>query len=366
MVILKADNRIILDSSRSSFLSLNYVSGTDTFTIASTEGFATDQVVLMGEFGSESSEILRVESAANNIVVTTASSRFAHPESTKISIIPFNQVVFYHTTTDTFSATTVLATVDIQADDIYTKYTDNTYTTGFGWFRFYNSISALSTDESNAIPYADFAENSAKKLIDSFFSALNNKEKNLINDNDAYRYLNEGLSRLQNHLNLVNTEYNVEQSTITTTSGTSEYDLDDHFSDLITINAPGGLQVPHIDIWDVPFYESNPHNLTRYYLRNKKIGFTPQPTSAVAYTLWWKNVSAAIESLYSTLDFPNNNYYPILDFMLYRACPKLGRSQSEAAGFLSAFNDGANLMKVTSIKQNSNNESFTIGSNFNV
>ena len=88
---------------------------------------------------------------------------------------------------------------DIQADDFYTKAYDTTNTTGFGWFIFYNSTTAKATQNSNAIPYAGFENNSVKKILDSFFSQLNNKELKLISNDDAFIWLRseEHTSELQ-------------------------------------------------------------------------------------------------------------------------------------------------------------------------
>lgn len=368
MVVLKASNNTLFNGAKSTFLSNNYVSGTTTFTVINTDGFATDQYVLFGELGSETSEILKLSGTtpASQVITASTSSKFAHPESTRVTIIPYNKVKFYWTSSAVFSTSTLLDTIDIQPDDLYTKYEDTTHSTGYGWFIFYNSAATTASSNSNAIPYGGFAENSAKKLIDSFFSSLNNKEMTLVNRDDAMRYLSEAVARARNHLNLVNSEYNVEATTITTSSGAAEYDLPDYFGDLISIANPQGISVDHIDIWDISYWGANANNLVKYYLRNKKIGFCPTPQSIVVYTLYYKDVSSAITSLYDTLDFPDNNFYCLLDFMMYRACPKLGRTQAEAAGYLAAFNNGIDLMKVTSVKQNANLDRWTIDKKYNV
>lgn len=379
MITLKANNTLLLTGARQTNLLNNYISswgtGSNTIALYNVDSLATDTYILVGNFGSKTTEILKiasVDTTAKTIVTTTA-TKFAHAESTTVSVLPYNQVVFYWTATDTYSTGTPIgSSVDIQADDLYTRCNDATHSSGYGWFIFNNATTAAQSSNSNAIPYGDFDENSAKKLLDSFFSSLNNREQNLVTREDALRYMNEAVARAQNHLNLVNSTYHAERAAISTLVGTAEYDLPTAvigkytFGDLLSISDSRGLPVKYCEIWDVDYWNSIPSNQTKYYLRGKKIGFTPTPQVAMDYSLIYKDISNAITSLYTTLDFPDNNFYGLLDFMLYRACPKLGRTQAEATGFLAAFNDSMNFMKVTSVKQSANGDSWTIDRRYNV
>lgn len=369
-VLVTADNKALFINAKSTYLTNNYVSGTSVFSVASSVGFATDQFVVFGELGNETSEIIRLSGAGNNTLTGTTVSVFAHPESTRVTILQYNQVRFYWTATATFDASTVISTSDLQVDDFNTKILDSSNSTGFGWFKYYNSLTAGLSDASAAIPYADYAENSVKRLLDTFFSGLNNREQTLISLADALRYLNEGYARARNHLNLVNTEYNVNTVDITVAASTAEYTWASlgitNFGNLISLHDSSGQPIDHIDIWDLPFYRANSGNAPKYYLRNSSIGFAPTPAVAATYTAYYKEITTSLTSLYDTLDFPDNNFFPILDWMMYRACPKLNKSQSEAAAYMAAFNDGVNLMKVTSIKQNANLDTWSVSHKANV
>lgn len=371
MIIIKADNRSILKDAKFSYLSTSYASGVTTLVVDNVNGFSANDFILLGEFGSESAEIVQVgtvTTATNTIVIKAGGVTVcAHSESTKAYLVPYNQVKFYWTATATFATGTQLgSTADIQSDDYYTKYTDNSNTTGFGWFVFYNSQSALTSTNSNAIPYAGFAENSAKNIIDSFFSSLNNKETSLVTYNDAFKYLSEAHSRAQNNLNLVNDEYNTQlQYTITVPAGTKEVALPNNFSDMVALSHDG-ISVPYCNTWDIMTYDANPVTVMKYYLRGSYIGFTPTPQADMTFYAYYKSKSTAISSLYDTLDYPDNNFYPLMDFMMYRACPKLGRSRQEAESYLVAFNNGIELMKVTSIKQSSNLDAWEVDPTANV
>ena len=83
-VLITADNKALLDGAKSTYLTDNYVSGTSVFTVASSVGFSTDQFVLFGELGNETSEIIRLSGASSNTLTGTTVSVFAHPESTRV------------------------------------------------------------------------------------------------------------------------------------------------------------------------------------------------------------------------------------------------------------------------------------------
>jgi hypothetical protein len=247
--------------------------------------------------------------------------------------------------------------VDIQPDDYFTKYEDSTYSTGFGWFIFYNATTSAYTDNSNPIPYSDFEQGSVKMLLDSFFSTLNNKEMKLISVEDAFRWLNEGYSIAQNELNLVNNEYNIQEPfTVNAVSGTAEYDISSYnIGNIVKVSDSTGKSIDHIDIENVPFWNATTGNSVRYYLRGSNIGFTPIPSIATTYSIYTANKSTTLSSYYDNLVLPNNNYYFLMDFMLYRANEKL--SKPNGANY-AKFIDGIKSMKLTSFKQNDSKDTW--------
>jgi hypothetical protein len=466
MIILKANNNSLLNGAKYTYLTANYTNGVTTISVLNPVGFLPGDAILLGEFGSETSEIVTV-SGVSSSTLTVSTTAMSHPESTKVTTLPYDRVRFYWTSTATFSSSNLLTTIAVQADSQSTSYTDGSHSTGFGWFLFYKSTSVGSaftdfnitnpvgttfrytwgsngdnpnilarcsigsevvisapnfnvanqgtfivtgtgTDisvnreyfevtnalgvvesgvnliggsmlinsasgSSNAIPYADFALNSVKEIIDSFYSMLNNKEVSLISQKDALRWLNEGYSRARNELNLVNNEYNVAAMvTLTTVGGQSEYDMVTDlgildFGDLVSITDNSGKDIENISLAHLLNYNYSPSAFTtsKYYLRGTKIGFTPTPGAGAAYYIYYKSKAGGLSNLYQTLDFPDNNFYFLLDFMMYRAMPKLQRPLNDATFYITAYTAGLSLMKVTSVKQSANNDSWEIQDNAN-
>ena len=370
MITLKADARQLLYNAKFSYLTANYVSGVSAIVVVNSTAFVTDDYVLLGELGSETSEVMKVQSVASatNTITFTGTTKFSHSQDTKATILKYNQVRFFHTDVATFSATNPIdAYMDLDPTNYYTKIYDTTNISGFGWFIFYNATTLKATTPSNAIPYAGFEESSVKEIFDMFFSLLNNKELKLIDNEDAFKWLNEAYSIAKNELNLVNQNYNVpDEQYFTTVSGTAETDLPSDFSDLLSVHDEDGDEVGFIELKDIANYnETGSSSSPKYYIRGKKIGISPIPTdSTTIYHIYYKSKSAELTSYYDSIDLPDNNFYPLVDHMMYRASQKLDKSQPEKHE--AAFMNGINRMKVSSVKQDANLDSWSIDSRANV
>lgn len=367
MITLKADARQLTPNAKFSYLTTNYVSGVTSLVVVNGASFANNDYVLLGEFGSETSEIRQVSNVSTN-TLTVDTTLFSHAQDTKITILKYNQVRFYHTTTATFDNSSPIAGYqDLDACSFNTKIYDTTNTTGFGWFIFYNSTTAKATTASNAIPYAGFDESSVKEIFDTFFSLLNNKELKLIDNDDAFKWLNEGYAIAKNELNLINQNYNVgTELTITTVATTAEYTLPTDFSDLVSINDSDGYPVNFIELQKVNWHnEFGLSSDVKYFLRGgTKIGFTPVPTAADVYSVYYKSKATALTSYYDSIDLPDNNFYPLVDHMMYRASQKLNKTNPE--NYEKAFISGVNRMKITSIKQHADLDVWTVDYKSNV
>lgn len=369
-ITLKADNRSLLTNTTHSYLNTNYSSGVTSLVVKNSSGFATNDYVLLGEFGLEQAEVVQVSNVNTSThTLTVGATKFAHPESTKVTIIPYNQVRFYHNTTAVFDSdpgNAVTAFFDITPDSYYTLGRDTVNTTGYGFFIFYNSTTAKATTSSNAIPYAGFAENSVKKVLDRFFSSLNNKEVSLISNDEAFAWLNEGYSIAVNELNLINNEYfTAEAYDLTTSSGTTEYAVPTNFSRILSVyDLDNQRYIDHVAAEDVDWNDEYTSNTVYYYTRGAYIGFSPAPTSSTNYHVRYLTTKTALTSYYDNIDFPNHNYYFLNDYMMFRAGIKLNRPDKD--DFYKLFFDAISRMKVNSIKQNANKDTWGIMSEANV
>lgn len=365
MITLRADNRKLLESTKYSFLVDNYPTGTLTMGITNTEGFATDSFVLLGNFGSENTEIMQVASVnvgAQEITFTTT-TKLPHSESTKATVIPYSKVRFFYTPTPVYNDIDPLTGyIDVQANDWFTSYADENHSNGYGWFIFHNPITLQSSQPSNQIPYSGFSLNTVKKLFDATFSLLNNKELKLVNHDDLYTWANEGYEKMRNELNMVNHEYGTSVGIdITLLPGVAEYPLPTDFGDLMDIVDSRGWPIGLIPLSQLLSYTQQQ---IRYYIRGHYIGFSPTPSES--QTIRYSYIARApfLNSYDDIIDLPDGGFYALKDYLVYRA--KLKTENPNAAGYLKIFNDEVGDMKTYSIKRDANSDSWGILPSANV
>ena len=382
MIILEADNRVLTNSARYTYLQDNHSSGVSSITVLNPrDGFSADDLILIGNIGDESAEVFRVGSVDTSTRVLTlltaagvsTTTAFAHPESTRVTIIPYNQIRFFRTTTDTYSDSTPLAGYqDLQVSEWFTTYEDEAYSTGYGWFIFYNSVTAIASQNSNAIPYAGFEVDTVQTVVDDFYSMLSNKELKLVDRADALSWLNEGVSVLKTKLNLSNREYMAtDETSLSITSGTAEYTLPSDFSKLIYIKTSedideGGYVLDMISIRDIPNYTGEAQVLyTKYYLRGTKIGFVPTPTASSTFKYRYLTKASRLTLNSDLLDLPDNGTYIIKDYMLYRAHQKL-MNQQTALAYKMNYEDGLNKLIASLVDRDGHLDSIGLAAEANV
>jgi len=375
MIILRADNRVLTANSPYSYLVDNEASGVGTITIVNTEGFAEDDFILIEDFGKEKAEIFRVSDVNATTGVLTlvdkddgaATTKFAHSESTRVYKLEYNQVRFYWTAaagdiTDenpTYDTDNPLAVAqDLDPATWYSTFEDSTNTTGFGWFIYYNSVTTGWSQESNPIPYVGFAGNTVAQVFEDFDSLLNINELRLVTLEDKFSWLNEALALLKNKLNLNNIEYFVStDQTLTIVSGTQEYILPNDFSDLASIHdgTSSKLTIPFMNVQEANSYTGG---VQHYYLRNRYIGFVPTPTDNGTYKYKYRQKASTVTSVSTYLDLPDNAFYALKDFMMYRASLKF--SNPIATTYYESFTNSVNLSVQASVKRESNLDSWDI------
>ncbi len=369
-ITLRGDNRQLTKNAQFSYLSNNYVSGVDSFVVTSVNRISVDDYLLFGEFGSEQSEILKVKTVttATRTIVTTTDSAYPHAQDTKTTVLKYNQIRFYRDTVSTGATATALAAAqDIDADSLYSNYYDSINTTGYGFFLFYNETTATATTFSNPIPYTDFELYTVKKIFDSFFSLLNNSEQKLISDSDAFLWLNEAYARTTNSLNIVNSSYLAATADITVSANTAEYDLESDFSDIISITDSEGRVIKKLDINKVAQYRDSDvlgFINTQYYLIGASIGFVPTPTDSGTYISYYKKKSGTLDSLDDEIIFPDNQYFLLVDWMMFRAAQKLKYTNPQL--YREQYTEEMQEFQITAHKQDNKLDTMYISPEANV
>ena len=68
MIILEADNRVLTTTAKYTYTTTNYTSGVSAFSVlnATDSVFAVDAFLLLGNFGTESTEIVKILTVDND------------------------------------------------------------------------------------------------------------------------------------------------------------------------------------------------------------------------------------------------------------------------------------------------------------
>lgn len=173
--------------------------GQTAITVKDIDGFAVDQILLFGELGSETSEIVKTHAStapSGTTITLAAGTEFAHSAGTKIYRIEFDQVEISHAATLT-GAKSVLSTETLQADQTIQRYLDTTQTTGFYFARFKESIGSTFGSYSAGIPYDGWATNQFGYLMEQ---ALRNNKVEYSEDltrQDLFAFGTQGLKLIQ-------------------------------------------------------------------------------------------------------------------------------------------------------------------------
>jgi len=380
MLTLRADNRVLTNGSKFSYLIDNYQAAVSDAEVANIEPFSVASPILIGEMGQANTEILKVLSisgttisfgTAQNAATTTF---YPHSESTRVTVLQFDQIRFFWTAATgtiadenpTFSDSDPLTDwTTLDPSSFYSTYSDPDHSTGFGWFMYRNALTGETSQESNPIPYVGFNLNTAQQVFLDFESSLNTNELKLITMNDKFSWLNEGLAVIKNKLNLTNVEYTVSSpQTLTTVSGQSEYILPDDFSEIVEIVDGSGYPIDFTPVSQTMTRNGLNPTSTNYYLRGRYLGLTPTPGSTgTTYSYTYRAKASRVTSLSTYIDLPDNAFYSIKDWMMYRACLKFNNPLATA--YYQSFKNSTDLYIQAAVKRNANLDTWDISPHAN-
>jgi hypothetical protein len=158
--------------------------------------WANDDWIILGEIGSKNAEILQINGSVSDGTILTidnagsGGARYDHSVDEPVYRIDYNQIEFSRANTPTGSKT-VLATVEIQPDDEYTRYEDTANGSGYGFVRFKNSATSSYSSYSDAIPYTGYTKRSLGKIIAAVRRILGEPDFKFLTDEEIIEEINE-------------------------------------------------------------------------------------------------------------------------------------------------------------------------------
>ena len=208
-------------------LSADLASGSGTLTVENISGFAINQILLLGDFGDESSEIIKTSASTaptGNTVTLASNTLFDHALDCKVTVIGYDQAEFSRATTLTGSKS-VLSTASINANAKETGYNDLVNSTGYAFARFKNSITSVFSGYSDAVPYTGNPVNSVEAIITKAVKDCGNElNDDFCNELDLIRDVQEAQTVVSSERDW-SFELYKDTSSIVTINGETVYDL---------------------------------------------------------------------------------------------------------------------------------------------
>lgn len=158
--------------------------------------WADNDWIIVGEIGSENAEVLQINGSVTDGTSLTVDrggsngARYTHSIDEPVYRIDYDQIEMSHASTVDGSKT-VLATNELQVDDVYTRYEDTANVTGFGFTRFKNSTTGVFSAYSSGIPYTGYPAKSLGRMMKMVRRLLNEPDFRFITDEDIYEEINE-------------------------------------------------------------------------------------------------------------------------------------------------------------------------------
>lgn len=140
------------------FLTSDAAAAQAVLTVQNNQNFAADDFFILGALGSEASELLSVSSVSGSSGVTaSASLARTHRQNEPVTKLAANKLRIYRAAASGSSAPadtdfSLLATIDIDTDQMQTQYTDSGGSSNY-WYKYtyYNSVASTETTLAESI-----------------------------------------------------------------------------------------------------------------------------------------------------------------------------------------------------------------------
>lgn len=257
-------------------LKIDYASGVSAITVYSISQFAIDQVILIGEFGNEGSEIIKTHgsTAPTGFTITLASATTKpHQKDCPVYIIPYDQIEFSHADTLT-GAKTVLSTSNVDPEMDTMTYEDETNTAGYYFTRYKNSIGTTYSDYSDGIPFSGLPTNTVGYAIDTAMTELNASFSDKLTYSMCIGFAKQMLSLVRGKLKAWSKYTTIDANFGTLSQGVRRYALP---SDVYDQNSNRSILVLHAG----NRYPLDPIDRREYIEKTEDVSYTEIATLAV-------------------------------------------------------------------------------------
>lgn len=333
-MLLKAWNQALTRDSEKTYLTVAAAAAATSLTVISTDlapagassnTWSDNDYLIIGEIGQENAEVMQINGAVSSATSVTVDRegqsgglRHNHAIGEPVYRIGFNRVEFNNSSTDSTASVTVLTTIPIQPDDLYTRYEDQNNTTGYGFVRFNNQTSGTFSSYSDGVNYDITGVRSSRDPRTLW--AIRKKIRELIDERDETKITDQEIDDAINdkqrdiaHRTLWSF-YEVERS-FSTVADQFAYDIP------ITVQKVYGVYYDtrpliwiNFAIWKQGHWGTNRSttNPSHFSVWNSQVLIEPRPSTAASTTTLGAAISsttATTITVVSTSSFNRGDYY---------------------------------------------------------
>ena len=267
-----------------------------------TNAWADDDYIIVGEIGTETSELLQTAAAVVDGTSLTidrlgaGGARYVHNVDEPVYRIDYNQIEFSRATTPTGVKAVLVAGDEIQPDDLFTRYEDAANDTGYGFVRWRNG--ANYSEYSDPIPYSGYTARSLGRMIKMIRRHLDEPDFRTLRDEDIIEEINEKQRDIAHERLWPFYEDIFSDSTV---ANQRQYDIDDDVvlgkSHTMVVRGDPLAKINR-KRWNMLHWDTvRTGDPTHYHIWNNDIYFYPTPSAAASTD----NLSAGITATVTTI-----------------------------------------------------------------
>lgn len=204
-VYLKIDSFASSNIKEKTYVEVDYTSGT-TLTVKNSQGITTNLYALVGSVGQEHSELRRITAISANDLTIASALTGDYSRFTDVTILNADQIKIYRAanvdgTAPADGSFSLIATVDIDTDDVETSYTDTSGDSNY-WYKFtyFNSQTSAETEieDSVAVRGGDVG---LYATVDQVRRVSGLKDNQYITDSEISERLSNAIDEVNSALN---------------------------------------------------------------------------------------------------------------------------------------------------------------------
>lgn len=184
-----------LDNLEKSYLSFAYQAGVTTINVRNNNNFVNGKKILIGELGSERTEIGTISGAVTaGTSLTVAATVFPHDADDPVYQLKYDKVRIYRSTTGVDGSYDFLVDVviDVDNDSISTTYDDVSGLSSYYYkISYYDSVGTVESELSDPIPATGYPRGTTGSLVNEFFEEVGDLTQQHMSVTETLALMNE-------------------------------------------------------------------------------------------------------------------------------------------------------------------------------